>query len=200
MTNPEVLDELYGKGRSVFLAMQHSGNWEWYCNFMNRMVPHRTVDIYKKLTNPSFNALVYQLRTNRSDDDEMMVEDRAAKAFFEHLDQQRRAILFVADQSPRGVETDYWTEFLHQDTCWYPGLEYLARRCDFAVVFIDMKRTGRGRYNITYLPICEDPNTMEQGAIMEQYVRHVERFILEQPDNWLWSHRRWKHSREGMAS
>ena len=35
----------------------------------------------------------------------------------------------------------------------------------------------------------------KESAIMEQYVRCVERFIEAQPDNWLWSHRRWKHQR-----
>ena len=101
----------------------------------------------------------------------------------------------IADQSPRGVESDYWTEFLHQDTCWFTGMERMAKKLDYAVVFVAMKRRGRGLYEVTYELITDAPKSMADGQIMEQYVRCVERFIQENPDNWLWSHRRWKHQR-----
>ena len=105
-------------------------------------------------------------------------------------------MLILGDQSPRGAETDYWTDFLHRDTCWYTGLEKLARKYDYAVVYTEMARVERGRYTVTFKLISEDPNSVEVGFVLEQYVRHVEQFILHYPSNWLWSHRRWKHSRQ----
>ena len=125
-----------------------------------------------------------------------MIEDRSLKDVLERLNDSMNAVLILGDQSPRGAETDYWTDFLHRDTCWYTGLERLARRYDYAVVYTEMVRVERGRYTVTFKLICEDPNIVEEGYILEQYVRHVERFILDNPDNWLWSHRRWKHSRQ----
>jgi len=59
-----------------------------------------------------------------------------------------------------------------------------------------MLRTGRGKYEVSFKLITDDPRNTEDGFILEQYVRHVERFIQNNPDNWLWSHRRWKHSRK----
>ena len=106
------------------------------------------------------------------------------------------AVLMMADQSPRGVESDYWTEFLHQDTCWFTGLERIAKMLDYAVVFVDMRRQGRGRYEVRFELITDDPKAMAKGKLMECYVRCVEQFINDNPDNWLWSHRRWKHQRE----
>ena len=101
----------------------------------------------------------------------------------------------VADQTPFGRETDYWNEFLHQDTCWFTGLERMAKMLDYAVVFVDMRRTGRGRYEVHFELITDDPKSTEIGYIMEQYARLIEQSIIAQPDNWLWSHRRWKHQR-----
>ncbi|MFV3037538.1 hypothetical protein ACNI5A_30885, partial [Klebsiella pneumoniae] len=72
-----------------------------------------------------------------------------ANDVFKHLVQHRdrwNAVLMIADQSPRGVESDYWTEFLHQDTCWFTGMERMAKKLDYAVVFVAMKRRGRGLY------------------------------------------------------
>ena len=194
--NPELIQELYEKGRSYFAAIPHSGNWEWYGKLMHRVSDHKASAIYKKLSNPDFDAFMIRLRQNFNQDREQMIEAQTALKALVRRKDLVNAILIVADQSPRGVASDYWTDFLHRDTCWFQGLEKMARLLDYAVVFVEMTRVGRGRYEVRFRLICEDPNMMEEGAIMEQYVRHVERFIQEQPDNWLWSHRRWKHSRQ----
>ena len=200
VTNPELIEDLYGKGRNVLLAMQHSSNWEWFCNIMGQMIPHRSYTVYKRLKNKHFNDIVYKLRTNHTDNAQMLIEDRAAKTTIGNLKDGPVAVLLIADQSPKGAETDYWTDFLHRDTCWYTGLEKLAKKYDYSVVYAEMNREERGRYSVTFKLICENPNMIEDGFILEQYVRHVERFIQDNPDNWLWSHRRWKHSRKDKAS
>ena len=198
-TNPELMQSLYEKGRSVFASIPHSGNWEWYGKLMHTVSEHKASAIYKKVKDPYFEAFMKELRMNFNKDQEVMIEASTALKTLVRRKDMVNAILIVADQSPRGVDTDYWTDFLHRDTCWFYGLEKMARLLDYAVVFVDMRRVGRGRYTVTFDLICEDPNTMEEGAIMEQYVRHVERFIQDDPDNWLWSHRRWKHTRQKRA-
>lgn len=196
VANPELLEDLYQKGKSVLLAMHHSSNWEWLWKILFTTSSHHHYAVYKKLENQYFDRIVYQIRTNHSEDKGIMIEDRSLKDVLERLNDSMNAVLILGDQSPRGAETDYWTDFLHRDTCWYTGLERLARRYDYAVVYTEMVRVERGRYTVTFKLICEDPNIVEEGYILEQYVRHVERFILDNPDNWLWSHRRWKHSRQ----
>ncbi len=200
VANPEMLEDLYKKGKNVFLAMHHSSNWEWLCNIMGKMMPHRAFVIYKQLSNHYFDNLVYKLRTNHSDNPKMMIEMRSVQTVLENLSDGPSAVLILGDQSPKGAETDYWTDFLHRDTCWYTGVEKLAKKHDYAVVYVEMLRVKRGFYKVTFKLICENPHTVEDGFILEQYVRHVERFIQNNPDNWLWSHRRWKHSRQDKAS
>lgn len=198
-TNPELLQSLFEHGRSVFTSIPHSGNWEWYGKLMHTVSAHTVSAIYKKVENPYFDAYMKQLRKNFNKDQEEMIEaSTALKALVRRKD-MLNSVLIVADQSPRGVVSDYWTDFLHRDTCWFYGLEKMARFLDYAVVFVEMKRVGRGQYSVSFDLICEDPKDMEEGAIMEHYVRHTERFIQENPDNWLWSHRRWKHTRQKRA-
>ena len=185
VTNPELLEELSQKGRSVLLAMHHSSNWEWFWNVQHTLSSHRHFAVYKKLKNQYFDRKVFQLRTNFTDDKDVMIEDRALKNELERLKGSANAVLILGDQSPRGAETDYWTEFLHRDTCWYTGLEKLAKMFDYAVVYVEMTRVKRGYYNVTFELICEDPKATAEGFILEQYVRHTERFIQNNPDNWL---------------
>ena len=192
-TNPELLTQLYEQHKNVFYAIPHSGNWEWFGKMACDLTAHNSLAVYKKVQNPVFEQLMLYLRTK--DVPLEMVESNSALRRLTQLRDSCNAVLMVADQTPHGLASDYWTEFLHQDTCWFTGLERIAKMLDYAVVFVAMKRTGRGRYEVTFELIADQPKETEKGYIMEQYVRCVERFIQEQPDNWLWSHRRWKHQR-----
>lgn len=198
-TNPEMIQELYDQGKGVFLSLPHSGNWEWLWKLQGTIASHTPYAIYKKLEDSYFDQFVFGLRTSHVEDKEVMVENRNVRSVLERWKEHPCSVLLLGDQSPRGAETDYWTEFLHRDTCWYTGLEVLARKLDYAVVYVEMDRVRRGHYQVSFKKICEAPNETEQGFILEQYVRHLERFIQCHPDNWLWSHRRWKHSRTQEA-
>ena len=197
-TNPELLTQLYEQHKNVFYAIPHSGNWEWFGKMTCDLTAHNCMAVYKKVQNPVFEQLMLYLRTK--DVPLEMVESNSALRRLTQLRDSCNAVLMVADQTPHGLASDYWTEFLHQDTCWFTGLERIAKMLDYAVVFVAMKRTGRGRYEVTFELIADQPKETEKGYIMEQYVRCVERFIQEQPDNWLWSHRRWKHQRNQVAA
>lgn len=192
-SNPELAQRLYEQKKNIFYAIPHSGNWEWFGKMIPSLTPHKGLAIYKKVKNPSFEQLMLYMRTK--DTPLEMVEANSALKRLAQLRNGLNAVLMMADQSPRGVDSDYWTEFLHQETCWFTGLERIAKMLDYAVVFVDMHRQGRGRYEVRFELVTDTPKAMEKDQIMEQYVRCVERFIQENPDNWLWSHRRWKHHR-----
>ena len=197
-TNPELITRLHEQHKNVFYAIPHSGNWEWFGKTMPDLSRHNCLAVYKKVKSPVFERLMLFMRTK--DCDLEMIESGFALKRLAQLRDSQNAVLMVADQTPRGVDSDYWTEFLHQDTCWFTGLERIAKMLDYAVVFVSMKRQGRGRYEVTFELITDNPKETEKGFIMERYVRCVERFIEEQPDNWLWSHRRWKHQRNKVEA
>lgn len=196
--NGELVRQLYDRKKNVFFAFGHYGNWEWFWKLMHQLSDHETVAIYKKLSNPYFDQLLHEIRTNFHIKGEEAVESRASLKRLLLRKDRLNSVLIVADQSPQGLPTDYWTEFLHRDTCWFVGVEKMARMLDYAVVFAEMKRVRRGYYEVTFKLISDDVKAEPSGAVMEKYVRSLESFIIDNPDNWLWSHRRWKHERNGF--
>ncbi len=68
------------------------------------------------------------------------------------------------------------------------------------VVFASMKRVRRGFYEVYLEVIAEPPYEKFSSDIVERYARKLEAMIEEQPSAWLWSHRRWKFSREDAAA
>lgn len=196
VTNPEVVEALYAQQKSLFYALPHSGNWEWFGKRMLTLSGHHPMAIYKKAHNAVFDRFLLEMR---SDAHVEMIESDVAMRTMARRSDTLDAVLILADQSSFGHDSDYWNVFLNQETCWFTGLERMSKFLDYAVVFVAMKRTGRGRYELTFHLITDTPKSTGKGFIMEQYSQHIEQFIHEHPDNWLWSHRRWKHSRKQMV-
>ena len=192
-TNPELVTQLYEQGKNVFYAIPHSGNWEWFGKMIPELTQHKALAVYKRVENPVFERLMLYIRTCHSNLE--MVESNSVLRRLAQLRDSQTAVLMMADQTSHGLPQDFWTEFLHQDTCWFTGIERIAQKLDYAIVFVDMRRQGRGRYVVNFELLIDNPKETKQGEIMERYVRCVERFIEANPDNWLWSHRRWKHQR-----
>lgn len=191
--NTELLTHLFEQGKNVFYAIPHSGNWEWFGKMTCELTQHKCLAIYKKVKSPVFERLMHYIRTCHSELE--MVESNSALRRLAQLRNCPNAVLMMADQTSYGLESDYWTEFLHQDTCWFTGIARISQKLDYAIVFVDMKRKDRGHYEVSFELLTDNPKTLAADEIMERYVRCVERFIEANPDNWLWSHRRWKHKR-----
>ena len=103
-----------------------------------------------------------------------------------------RAVAMVADQEPTTSEHKHWTRFLNRDTAFYMGPEEIARVTRFPVFFIGMKRTGRGLYELSFVPLSSPGESLKSGELTERYVRLVEQQIRDAPADWPWSHKRWK--------
>ena len=195
--NTELIAELEAKQKNIFFAIPHSGNWEWFGKMIPELSHNQGLAIYKMVKNPVFERLMLYMRTKNCNVE--MVESNSVLRRLTQLRDSRTAVLMMADQTSHGLATDYWTEFLHQDTCWFTGIERIAKKLDYAIIFVSMVRKGRGRYEVSFDLVTDDPMALPNGEVMDRYVRHVEQFIEANPDNWLWSHRRWKHERPEKA-
>jgi KDO2-lipid IV(A) lauroyltransferase len=104
--------------------------------------------------------------------------------------------VFIADQSPVWEEIQYWTPFLNQQTAVYLGPEKLARQFNMVVLYGKVCKTGRGRYTVELVPLEENPLNSAEFEITNKFFAVLEESILAAPEYWLWSHRRWKHTRK----
>ena len=73
----------------------------------------------------------------------------------------------------------------------------LAARFKCPVVYVSIKRVRRGYYEIelTELYDGDSPLPVDEFPITDAFVRHLERDIKAAPEQYLWTHRRWKHKR-----
>ena len=103
--------------------------------------------------------------------------------------------MIAGDQTPTDTEINYWTPFLNQETPVFLGTEKISKIMDLPVIFFDNQRVKRGFYEVELKLITDKPKETAEYEITEAHVRLLESTINNHPDNWLWSHRRWKHKR-----
>lgn len=192
--NPELLNELFAKGKMVMAVTAHYGNWE-YLNTLALASDYPVAAIYKPLNIKQFNQMMKRNRTRFG----VMVtpmEKIARKLIMHYKENDPVMTINLADQRPQFHNIQYWTKFMGLDTPLYLGTEKLARKLDAAVVFLKIRKVKRGRYEVDIELICEDPSALEKYEITDRHVQVLEKLIREEPEYWLWSHRRWKHSYE----
>ena len=85
---------------------------------------------------------------------------------------------------------------MNQDSAVFTGVERIAKQTGFAVVYLDMQKESRGHYRGTVRLISDNPAEEPEFRITETYIRAMEKTILRKPAYWLWTHKRWKRSRQ----
>lgn len=192
--NPEILDELYAQKKSIFIAIGHCGNWEWLAHILALRKGHKPFAIIKPLSDPFFDQY---MRTNRTifGGPQMIPFKQTYKTLLSNK-HTVNAVVNASDQTPARSEINYWTRFLNQETAFFMGIGKMAKALEYSVLYFDIQRDRRGYYSIIIKPVTINPEVDSAAEITKKYVSLLEQSIIENPDNWLWSHRRWKHKKQ----
>lgn len=191
--NPEVLDELYSKGKSIITVFGHYGNWEWLAS-LPLVTKYKVLAIYKPLANSSFDKFFIRLR-EKFGIKTVTIQQTLRKILDCQQNKELTITFFLGDQRPMRRYIKYWTTFLNHDTPILLGVEKISKQTDQAVVFIDIQKKKRGFYEIVFIKLFENPKETEEFEITEKHIRILEKIIINRPELWLWSHRRWKHEK-----
>lgn len=189
-----VLQQLYEQGKSCQLHLGHNFNWEWANLFCIQGVRFPFLVVYMPITNKAVDRFFRHFR-ERSGSTLLPANDiRNAMAPWLH---KQYLIALVADQNPGDPRRCYWFPFLNKMTAFYKGPEMSARRNNIPVVFADIRKVKRGYYKAKLSLEFENPLEVPEGKITEAFVQFLEKNIREQPEVWVWSHKRWKHEWKG---
>lgn len=189
-----MLDDYADKDQPVIIAIGHHGNWEWAGNAYSAKARHAFYAIFRPLHNKGFNKIVEKVRTRFKTH---LITDRDVIGAMRKVREQNilSATVFLTDQTPTGKNM-YWTKFLNQDTPVFWGIERIAHKFNYPIIYATFVREKRGYYRSEAYVLVDDPQKYpEEGAISEMHTRAIEAGILNQPETWLWTHRRWKRKK-----
>jgi KDO2-lipid IV(A) lauroyltransferase len=191
--NPERIREYTDHNKSVILFASHQFNWEWVLaagsislgtpiDFVYQTQRSRLFDQFLLFCRTRFGAFPIQ-------------RDRVAREVTKRRNLVR-GIAIVADQFP-GLDTDkrYWTNFLHQDTAFFQAINQVALLTQYPAFYAAVKKVSRGYYEVELVKIAEPPYDKKTFHVVDNYAGTTEEMIDRVPENWLWSHKRWKRLR-----
>ena len=191
--NVELIEKIYAENKSAMLMMAHYGNWEWV-SAMSLHLPKESplFGVYKRLTNADFDAMTYRLRLKYN------MGNIEMRDLFKTMLQMGKAsekgvFAMVSDQSPRKDSIRFSMMFMNQPTPVIVGTEVLARKFDYPVLILSITRPKRGYYHCKVEMLSASPKDEPEFSISEKYMRRLETDINQNPELWLWTHKRWKY-------
>lgn len=189
--NLQVLETLHASGKSVQSNMGHFFNWEIMTLYTGIHQPYTFLTVYLPQSNKIMNRLIIYIRSRWGNP--QIASTEMARAIIPWRKKQYLLAL-GADQSTPNVSNAYWLYFLNRPAPFAKGPEKFARGQNIPVVMMTTTKPKRGHYHFNYFLLSEDTAALPDGALIRRYVRHLENNIRLQPEIYLWSHRRWKHS------
>lgn len=196
-TNLEVYQEMEKRGKSIALLCAHYSSYEWLVS-MNKHIEFKGYGIYKKIRNKYFDRLVHDIRGKF----EAHLIDTKETISVIHENQKngiKGVYGFASDQSPKASKAYHWGEFFDVRVPVHTGAEMIAKRMDMNVIFVKGRKIKRGYYEATFVEMVDNPKEVPNYKITEMFLRLVEEQILEAPEYYLWTHKRWKHRYEEFA-
>lgn len=193
LLNPEEVYRHIDAGKSVIGVTAHYCNWELAIHSLSLMMDTPELIIYKPLNNKVFNTVHNKIRTRFG---ATMVPMKQILRHIIKLKNQPHISMFVSDQTPTYQDSDYFMEFLNQDTLVFTGTERIARLTKNPVLYCEIRRKAkRGYYFCKFTTLVENPDAYPEHAITHLQNQFTEQIIRDEPAYWLWSHRRWKRKR-----
>jgi Kdo2-lipid IVA lauroyltransferase/acyltransferase len=187
-----LMDQLITGGRPMIFLTGHYGNWE-LAGYIFGLFGFPTVSVARTLDNPYLDRY---LRSFRERTGQSLIPKTGGFDQMVEVLQSGRVLSFLADQDAgqRGLYVD----FFGRPASTHKAIALLAIEHRAPVVVGVARRIGPGfRYEIR----CEDiidpaelTGTADDVRLLTQrFTSALERLIRQDPTQYLWLHRRWKH-------
>lgn len=187
-----ILDHFMTADRPLIFLSGHYGNWE-LAGYVFGLFGFPTASVARTLDNPYLERFLRRFRERTG---QTMVAKSGGYDQMLGVLENRGSLSFLADQD--AGERGLFVDFFGRPASTHKAIALLAIEHDARVVVGVARRIGPGfRYEIR----CEDvidprelagePDVVH--ALTQRYTSALERLITQDPTQYLWLHRRWKH-------
>ncbi len=193
LDNEEELTRHLDAGKNVIGVTSHYANWELGIHRLSLITNFPTLIVYKPLNNKDIDTVYNTMRSRFGAE---MVPMKQILRHIVKLKGQPNVSILVADQTPLYSDSDYFINWLNQETLVYTGAERLSRISKAPIVYCHIgRKKKRGQYSCQFFTLVEDPSEFTEHEITDLHNRFAEQMIRKNPEYWLWSHNRWKRKR-----
>jgi Kdo2-lipid IVA lauroyltransferase/acyltransferase len=186
----DLLNRLIDEGKNIHIMAGHQFNWE-FANLLYAMhlkIPF--VGVYQVISNKIFDKIFFNFRKKYGT---ILISAPDFKNKMHTVFTKQYMLALAADQNPGNPANAYWINFLNKPAPFVTGPAKGAVKFNTAVVYVGFQKIKRGHYNFTTTLITENGIDYTPEQLTALYRTELEKTILKDPANYLWSHRRWKY-------
>jgi Kdo2-lipid IVA lauroyltransferase/acyltransferase len=192
LMNVEVMLDAVARGRGVILISGHYGNWEWIPHAMQAQTGLTGAAIIRPMNNLLVDAEIQACRTQYGG--QVIPMERAGLEGYRLLKRGGILMLLADQNAPRDA---VFVSFLGRLATVFRGPALLGLKTGAPFILVSSHRDADGRYEIRYSEIPTDHLPEDPDAAIDElsyrHVKALEAVIREEPGDWFWHHRRWKH-------
>ncbi len=188
--NGEIADKYFDKEKDVIVLLGHFANWEWAVATIVENFKHQPAVLYKPLSNQFLDKY---MNTKRSRFGAQLVSIHETSQYFMKKKPKPVAYYMGADQYPPLKDKRRTALFFSSKTAFLYGPEKYSKLLDIPIVYVEIQRAKRGYYTMEMIDVTEHPGILEENELTQMYATLLEKSITKQPENWIWSHKRWKY-------
>lgn len=189
----DLANKYYKEGQSIIVFAFHHNNWEW-CSYLPALSKHLVLMVYNPMRdNEAMEKFLAHSRGQWGG--ENVPVNQTARTTMKHIKEGRLTALWLAADQTAPAHSKFWIKFLKREAPFFTGPEKIAVKTNQPIFFQHVKRIKRGYYEVEYSLLIKEPAKMKPENILLKYVEKMEEIIKKEPEYYLWSHRRWKHSR-----
>lgn len=183
------LNRLAATGTNIQLHSGHQFNWEWANRIYSQKLNIPFVLVYMPISSEIVDKIFKKIRLKHGT---VLIDATNYKSDMLGIYKQQHAMALVVDQSPAYVKASFWLNFFSKPAPFLYTPEKSAQRSKVPVGFASFKKVKRGYYRFETTIITLNAAGTLKGELTKKYRDFLQEQIRQQPDNYLWSHRRWK--------
>lgn len=177
--------------RQFVASAGHFSNWEWgVLSMAIYFKGHNVLGIYKQISNKKIDDYLRKLRGQYG---MVLAPTYLTRTVVPRYAEKPMVMFLVGDQNPSNPKKGFWVPFFNEPVSTLAGIELYAKQFNMPVYYFKIDRIKRGYYQIKAELLIENPAGFAPGEITALYMQRIENHIIENPSQWLWSHKRWKH-------
>lgn len=182
-------NRLAESGRNLHFHSGHQMNWEYAHSIVSKNLVIPWIGVYMPIQQKAVDRIFLKIRSRWG---AVMVSTFEFKSRMHNIFTTHYALALISDQNPPINERGSWLNFFSKAAPFVSVPDKLARRKDPVIVFVNFEKIKRGHYRFVPTVITEHGAEFEPGELTLRFRDFMETVIKAAPENYLWSHRRWK--------
>lgn len=183
--NAENLNQVLKHGKGAILVVAHLGNWEIGGIALSKQ-GFPLSSVARPLTNSMLNSFLVGVRTREKQ--VIIGKYNASQRMAAELKANRLLALLVDQHAgSKGI----WVDFFGRPASTVKSAAILSLRYGSPIVPIKVFRENGYHKLVVADPILPS-SELSVEQLTQIYTKRIEKFIRENPEQWLWLHKRWK--------